>query len=168
MTLFDLPEGAAPSAVTSGPDGALWVGLGRNKGIMRLTTSGSWSVTPLLFSSQVSSLTTGSDGAIWFGDLAGSRIGRIDGPPSGGAPAIGSISPSFGAGGTKVTITGSGLSEASTVTVGGAAARFTYVKGRLRVTVPPGAALLAVAGRSKHCQRSPAALAVGAAWQPGL
>ena len=36
-------------------------------------------------------------------------------------------------------MSGSGLSEASAVTVGGAAARFSHSKGRLEVTVPPGA-----------------------------
>lgn len=150
-TLFDLPAGSGPSSITLGPDGALYVGLGKAaSGVMRLTTSGSWTVTPLLFASQISSITTGPDGAIWFADTVASRIGRLTiGPPAG--PAVISLSPSFGPAGTKVTVDGEGLKGAKSVTVGGKAASFRALGGgRLEVTIPPGsgaAPLIVTAGR---------------------
>ena len=80
-----------------------------------MTTGGSWTVTPLLFSSQVSSITTGPDGAIWFADLVGNRIGRLT-TGAVAKPAALSLSPSVGPAGTVIHVGGDGLSGASAVT----------------------------------------------------
>lgn len=137
-TVFPLPAGSGPGSITTGPDGALWVGLGKSApGVMRLTSTGAWTVTPLLFSSQVSSITTGPDGAIWFGDLGGSRVGRLTTGPVPG-PAVLALSPSAGPAGTVIHVTGVGLSRATGVTVGGARAAFRPVAGGLDVTAPAG------------------------------
>lgn len=139
MTLFDLPTGTGPASITTGPDGALYVGLGKSVGgIMRMTTSGAWTLIPLLFSSQVSAITTGPDGAVWFGDLGGSRIGRLDVDPGAG-PAVLALSPSTGAPGTKVRLSGAGIKGASRVLVRGVSADFAGRGGDLEVTMPPGA-----------------------------
>ncbi len=138
-TVFPLPTGSGPAGITTGPDGALWIGLGKaSPAILRLTTGGSWTVTPLMWSSQVSSLTTGPDGAIWFADLVGNRIGRLtlsDIP----SPAVLSLSPSAGPAGTTVRVHGKGLAAATRVTVGGTGASFRKAADGLDVTIPPGA-----------------------------
>ena len=138
-TLFDLPAGTGPASIATGPDGALYVGLGKTVGgLMRLTTGGAWTLIPLLFSSQVSSVTTGPDGAVWFGDLGGSRIGRLDVDPGAG-PAVLALSPSYGPAGTTVRVTGAGLAGATRVLVAGAAVPFTAAGSGLDVTLPAGA-----------------------------
>ena len=65
-----------PSAITTGPDGALW--FTDAYGVGRITTTGQFSqyVDPegALFGG---SITTGPDGALWFTEPAESEIGRM-------------------------------------------------------------------------------------------
>lgn len=138
-TLFPLPAGSGPAGITTGPDGALWMGLGKSaSAILRMTTDGAWTVIPLMWSSQISSLTTGPDGAIWFADLAGSRIGRLTLADLPG-PAVLSLSPSTGPAGTVVRVRGKGLLGVAGVRVGGTKARFKQTASGVDVTIPPGA-----------------------------
>jgi len=66
VTDYPIPFDAAPTALTAGPDGAIWFGTG-NGVIGRVTTSGVFSE----FSDpgnvgQVLGMTAGPDGAVWF------------------------------------------------------------------------------------------------------
>jgi streptogramin lyase len=83
-TLHAIPQGTTldpslgvpvnPTAITTGPDGALW--FGEFGAIGRITTSGSYQQFPLPPAAGASgNITAGPDGDIWFTDNAG--IGRI-------------------------------------------------------------------------------------------
>lgn len=82
---YNLPEYptlyAQLGAITSGPDGNLWLsvmtdgGLGR---IVRLTPSGQFTEFPTTGpGSNILDITAGPDGALWFTENATSRIGRM-------------------------------------------------------------------------------------------
>jgi virginiamycin B lyase len=63
-----------PSAITAGPDGALW--FTDDGGIGRITTAGV--VTHYdLGSSDMESITVGPDGALWFTNRGNNSIGRV-------------------------------------------------------------------------------------------
>jgi virginiamycin B lyase len=76
-----VPVGAGPSAITTGPDGALWfTETGANK-IGRLTAG----INPTLTNefaiptpgSQPGEIAVGPDNALWFTEFASNKIGRI-------------------------------------------------------------------------------------------
>ena len=69
----------SPSAITAGPDGALWAS--DTLGADRITTSGAISTYADPDSLVASDITTGPDGALWFTSLIGASIladGEID------------------------------------------------------------------------------------------
>lgn len=68
-----IPSGA--SAITAGPDGALW--FADNNRIGRITTSGSFSSFHLPIPTVVADMTTGADGNLWFTDYITDSIGRL-------------------------------------------------------------------------------------------
>lgn len=71
-------SGAGPYAVTTGPDGALWVTLVHAGQIARVTVAGSVALHQLDSPTcQPSQITTGSDGALWFTRMGDDSIGRI-------------------------------------------------------------------------------------------
>lgn len=80
VTEYSVPKGA--SAITAGPDGALWFTLASDKKIGRITPNGGVIEYPVQVSSAPLDISPGPDGALWFtesgrrndGDLA---IGRI-------------------------------------------------------------------------------------------
>jgi streptogramin lyase len=104
ITEFPLGESlTAVSAITSGPDGNLWVALPNARTIDRITTGGTiteFKLTSASASGQlIQSITTGPDGALWFTEAGvGGSIGRIstDGQvtefplPQAGSNSIGS------------------------------------------------------------------------------
>src|ERR1700710_446798 len=86
--------GAGPYALTTGPDGALWVTLVHSgqiaqvrpdDGAVRLHDLGAPDCRP-------SQITVGADDALWFTRMGGDRIGRIttDGQTSSTPVAAGS------------------------------------------------------------------------------
>jgi streptogramin lyase len=77
--IVEFPMKALPIAVTSGPDGNLWVT--NSLGIARVTPAGA--ITQLWFPAQEAPLTiiTGPDGNLWFTRNSPNHIGRLS--PSG-------------------------------------------------------------------------------------
>jgi streptogramin lyase len=76
---FAIPTNASqPSALTEGPDGALWFTESNGSRIGRITTAGVFTeyVLPTA-NSQPNGITTGSDGNLWFTETATNKIGRI-------------------------------------------------------------------------------------------
>ncbi len=101
------------------------------------TFSGSdFAAIPMNFSG--ASLTSGSFYAVYFGGL-------VPGAPLPGSPTITSVAPSSGSlsGGNTVTITGTNLTGATSVTFGGtASASFTVVNSTTITAVVPGGAAI--------------------------
>jgi len=74
---FLLPTPASrPSAITTGPDGALWFTEAGGK-IARITTQGIITEFPIKGDGILHSITTGPDGALWFTEFTSKKIGRI-------------------------------------------------------------------------------------------
>ncbi|OAF05879.1 hypothetical protein AYJ54_02465 [Bradyrhizobium centrolobii] len=77
FTEFILPTPAShPSAITLGPDGALWFTEAGGK-IGRITTEGRITELPIKRDGILHSITTGPDGALWFTEFTSKKIGRI-------------------------------------------------------------------------------------------
>ncbi|MGD0313954.1 MAG: IPT/TIG domain-containing protein [Acidimicrobiales bacterium] len=133
-----------PTAITSGPDGALWVLAGSTKvlgdySVVRLTTSGVLSSYqgPGLTGPQF--ITAGPDGALWFTDQDSNHLGSI-GRASVPTPTVTGISPAAAVVGHKVHINGVDLSNATSVTFNGIPATIGVDKDtEINTTVPPGA-----------------------------
>jgi virginiamycin B lyase len=66
-----------PTAITAGPDGALWFTNQDTSSIGRITTAGAVTNYANPSSSITYDITTGSDGALWFTNLGNNVIGRI-------------------------------------------------------------------------------------------
>src|SRR5271157_3450662 len=74
--------GGLPSAITAGPDGAIWFADWHGNQIGRITTGGTLTEYaigqyPYLAAFGPPSITAGPDGAVWFVDSASQKIGRI-------------------------------------------------------------------------------------------
>ncbi len=121
-----------PGSITAGPDGALWFANPADVG--RITTSGAISsYGPGV--GYPASITAGPDGALWFIN-SDNAIGRVTVP----APALASFRPTSGAVGTRVTITGTALEDASSVTIDGVGAAISKDSAtKINFTVPSGA-----------------------------
>ena len=66
-----------------GPDGNLWIGLGRTGQIVRMTPAGTViDVVPLLYAPEFGGIAPGPDGNMWFSEITTPQIGRIDVPGS--------------------------------------------------------------------------------------
>ena len=77
FTEFILPTPASrPSAITTGPDGALWFTEFGGK-IGRITTQGSITEFPIKGDGILHSITAGPDGALWVTEFTSKKIGRI-------------------------------------------------------------------------------------------
>jgi len=78
ITEFALPEGSAPTGITAGPDGAMWVTLTDASAIARVTAEGEITVWPLPDRrGKPPAIIAAGDGALWFSESAVDRIGRI-------------------------------------------------------------------------------------------
>ena len=120
-----ITAGANPTAIAAGPDGNLWFTESGANQIARITTAGVVTEFGGLTdgSNPLFGITPGPDGAMWFTEFSGNRIGRI----TTGAPpvyTVTSVAPDSGdaAGGTAITITGTGFVAGATVRLGGVAA----------------------------------------------
>ncbi len=72
-----------PEAIAFGPDGNLWIGLGRTGQIVRMTPAGTvLDVVPLLYAPEFGGIAPGPDGNMWFSEVTTPQIGRIDVPGS--------------------------------------------------------------------------------------
>ncbi|WP_200948561.1 MULTISPECIES: hypothetical protein [unclassified Bradyrhizobium] len=77
ITEFVLATAASrPSAITRGPDGALWFTEAAGR-IGRITTDGELTEFPIKGGGVVNAITTGPDGALWFTNFTSKKIGRI-------------------------------------------------------------------------------------------
>jgi virginiamycin B lyase len=80
--------GGGPEAISFGPDGNLWIGLGRSGQVVRMTTAGTvLDVVPLLYGPDFGGIAPGPDGNMWFTEIATPQIGRIDVPGATAAAA---------------------------------------------------------------------------------
>ena len=120
-----ISPGANPNGIAAGPDGNLWFTETAANQIARITPAGVVTEFGGLTdgASPLFGITAGPDGAMWFTEYSGHRIGRIT---TGAAPlfTVTSIAPDSGdaAGGTAITLTGTGFVAGATVTIGGVAA----------------------------------------------
>ncbi|MGQ0682300.1 Vgb family protein [Bradyrhizobium sp.] len=77
VTEFILATPASrPSAITRGPDGALWFTEAAGR-IGRIATDGAITEFPIKGGGILHAITTGPDGALWFTDFTSKKIGRI-------------------------------------------------------------------------------------------
>jgi len=139
-----------PEGITAGPDGALWF-TSSNNSIGRITTSGKISGYTGSGIDLPGSITAGPDGALWFTNFGNGSIGRITTTVT---PAISGSTPTSGAAGSTVTITGQNLSKATGVAFDGTPATILSdtatqivaevptgaATGRITVTIPAGVA----------------------------
>jgi IPT/TIG domain len=137
-TEFPIPTGHSVHDIAAGVDGNLWfTGHHSLDGFVgRITPAGQVTVFPLPFGSRPGGIAAGPDGAIWFAD--GQDVGRIN--PGGPAPTVTRVTPSFGpdAGGTLVTILGTGFQSGATVSVGGVPATGVTVVDPTTITATTG------------------------------
>ncbi|WP_206732804.1 hypothetical protein [Bradyrhizobium zhanjiangense] len=68
--------GSHPSAITTGPDGALWFTEAAGR-IGRITTDGNITEFTIKGGGVLHSITLGPDGALWFTEYTSKKIGRI-------------------------------------------------------------------------------------------
>jgi virginiamycin B lyase len=89
VNLF-IPTGAGPSAITTGPDGALWFTETVANKIGRMTIGNSPTLTNEFAiptaNSQPGEIAVGQDNALWFTEFAANKIGRIATAPPFVAP----------------------------------------------------------------------------------
>ena len=127
----------SPDGIAVGPDGALWFTNHGNASIGRITTSGRITNDTGTSISGPDGIVAGPDGAMWFTNQSNSSIGRIT---TSVTPQIRGFTPTLGAPGTVVTISGLNLSQASKVTFAGIAATISSDTATTIVTaVPTGA-----------------------------
>jgi hypothetical protein len=111
VTVYKNPDIAHPSYIVAGPDGALWFTNRDSESIGRITTSGEMAFYKGAGIHQLVGITVAPDGALWFCNFKGDSIGRIT-----AVPEV-AISPSSGAPGTSVTVTGEGYQPGEQVNV---------------------------------------------------
>jgi hypothetical protein len=127
-----------PRGITAGPDGALWFTNAGSNSIGRITTSGTVTSYTSTTIRSPAGITAGPDGALWFTNGYSNSVGRIT---TSVTPAISGFTPTSGAAGTSVTITGQNLSSATKVAFGGIPAAIVSGTATQIVTaVPVGAA----------------------------
>lgn len=141
-TGFPVPTaGSVPAGITAGPDGNIWFTESAGNKIGRITAIGVITEFPLpTKSAGPAQITPGPDGALWFTESSGNKIGRIT-VSSGTPPTVTSVSPTSGpaAGGTAVTLTGSGFVAGAAVHFGDLAATDVAVVDleTITATTPP-------------------------------
>ena len=121
-----ITPGAGLEAITVGSDGALWFTESNGNRIGRITTGGvvtefGAGITPHALPGDIA---PGADGNLWFTEQGINAIGRITTGGSAPAPTVTSVAPDSGdaAGGTAITLTGTGFVAGATVAIGGAPA----------------------------------------------
>ena len=132
---YPLTSGYYPYYLVAGPDKALWFGDYETNSIGRISTTGTITHYNAAGIAGPVAIARGSDGALWF-TLFDNGIGRIT---TNVTPAITGFSPTKGAVGTTVTITGKNLSSTTRVTFDGAPATIISVSAtQVVATVPAG------------------------------
>jgi streptogramin lyase len=137
--------GSDPAGITAGPDGNIWFTESNGNRIGRITPAGIVQSFPIpTASSTPIAITAGPDGAMWFTEGTGNKIGRIT-TGAGTPPNVLSIDPPSGpaAGGTDITITGSGFLDGAQVWIGELSASAVLVVDGAMITattpaLPPG------------------------------
>jgi len=137
---FPLPTGSsAPSGVTAGPDGNVWVAMTSASRIARVTPGGTVTEFVLPAGRGPTGMTS-AGGFVWFTERTGDRVGRLD--PSAGTDAgiQGSISEFAVGGGSQPTgivagpdgnvwFTENGSDEIGRITPGGVLVEFLVPGG---------------------------------------
>ncbi|MCW2986225.1 MAG: vgb3, partial [Conexibacter sp.] len=147
LTEFALPTGASnPTAITVGPDGALWFTEASSNKIGRITTAGAISEFPLpTANAQPNGIIAGADGNLWFTETNTSKIGRMT--PAGAlsefaTPTAASQPMGITLGGDgNVWFTEYGASKVARITPAGVITEFSTLfgsDGPLYITPSPG------------------------------
>lgn len=135
---FPVPTGITVHDIAAGVDGNLWFTNSDfvDAWVGRITPSGQVTTFALPIGSVPRGIAAGPDGALWFAD--GYDVGRIN--PGAPAPSVTRVTPSFGpdAGGTLVTLLGSGFLSGATVSVGGVPATSVTVVDPTTITATTG------------------------------
>jgi hypothetical protein len=134
-TEFPIATGLVVHDIAAGVDGNLWFtnsDFAFEVFVGRITPSGQITTFPLPIPSFPRGITAGPDGAIWFAN--GFDAGRIN--PGATARSVTGVTPSSGpdAGGTLVTISGTGFQPGATVSVGGVPATGVTVMDPARIS----------------------------------
>lgn len=99
MRFYQLPAGSGPAGLTFASDGGLWIGASGRGGInaiLRMRVSdGTFTATPLLYTSSVNGMAEGPDRSVWFTETGPNQIGRITTSRT-RAPALTPFSPGAG------------------------------------------------------------------------
>ncbi len=127
-----------PEGITAGPDGALWFTNSVNNSIGRISTAGVVTNYTDPGIDLPDGITAGPDGALWFTNSGNNSIGRIT-----TAPFV-EVSPSTGAPGTAVTVSGAGFTPGETIIV-------TYKTGLASPTKVTICSTVAAAGGNFTC-----------------
>jgi virginiamycin B lyase len=136
ITVYPVPSGDAPQAITAGPDGALWfTEEGCNNcspnspGLIgRITTAGAITLYPVPSGNALLySIAPGPDGALWYTDYYGALIGRIT---TGGSFSQFSLSQGYGlpqgiTAGSDGALWFTGISAIGQITTGGTLTRYS-------------------------------------------
>ncbi len=77
VSAFPVTGGAAPDAITQGPDGALWFTEPAVSEVGRVTPAGAFSEFSVGANSRPGAITVGPDGALWFVQPGTEQVGRI-------------------------------------------------------------------------------------------
>jgi virginiamycin B lyase len=109
-----------PAAIATGSDGALWFVNDFGNSVGQITIAGKITNYTNPTMSGPIGIAAGSDGALWFANKGGSSIGRITTTVT---PKIKRFTPTSGAVGQQVTITGKNLGGATRVAVDGTRAK---------------------------------------------
>jgi hypothetical protein len=130
VTEYPLPEATRLYDITIGPDGNLWFTEFDANKIGRITTGGV--VTEFLIPTAGSGprgITAGPNGNLWLTEFRASKIGRVG--VGNATLTVSTVNPASGpsAGGTAVTIAGSGFAFNATVMLGLKAASNVSVGG---------------------------------------
>ena len=104
--------------------------------IGKITPSGQVTTFPLDLPSSPRGITAGPDGAIWFTN--GYQVGRVN--PGVPPPAVARVTPPFGrdAGGTAITVLGTGFQPGATVSLGGVPATGVTIVDSTTITASTG------------------------------
>src|SRR5262249_38738517 len=129
-----ITAGSLPNGIAPGPDGNPWFTEAPANKIRKITPTGTLSeiATGITAARSPPATDAGPDGNLWFTEFSGSRIGKL----VANVLAITNVASSAGpgAGGSTVTLTGTGFVPSTLVAFGGIAATAVVVSSSTQLT----------------------------------
>ena len=161
VTTYRLPADVAnPQGMVWGPDGRFWFvspDVDRVEAWNPDTDQVAYYPLPAGSNRTPKYIAMDGHGGLWVTEVNGKQLISVTGVPDTGGPTVTWVASQYGAAGDRVTVTGSYLGTAQSVTVGGHPATFQVVDpAHLSVTIPAGSGTAAVVVTTSH-GTSPAA-----------